>query len=220
MKQIKGVIFDFNGTLFFDGPKHLAAWTALVEEVRDTPLSEEEKELVVGPPNLHILKTLFPQISEREAKRLSARKEAIYRALCKQDPAFTHLVKGAQALFDELKKQQIPFTIASASIAENIRFFISTFHLDRWIEPSMIVYDDGYHKDKSAMYWHAARNLRVPPQNCIIFEDSLSGIRHAKAVSAALICALGDAHLAPKQKQAGADLTIADFDQFDRALLK
>ena len=89
MKQIKGVIFDFNGTLFFDGPKHLAAWTALVEEVRGTPLSEEEKELVVGPPNLHILKTLFPQISEREAKRLSARKEAIYRALCKQDPAFT-----------------------------------------------------------------------------------------------------------------------------------
>ena len=84
----------------------------------------------------------------------------------------------------------------------------------------MIVYDDGYHKDKSAMYWHAARNLRVPPQNCIIFEDSLSGIRHAKAVSASLICALGDAHLAPKQKQAGADLTIADFDQFDRALLK
>ena len=26
MNSYKGVIFDFNGTLFFDNPKHVLAW--------------------------------------------------------------------------------------------------------------------------------------------------------------------------------------------------
>lgn len=30
----KGVIFDFNGTLFFDSDKHVLAWGKMAEELR------------------------------------------------------------------------------------------------------------------------------------------------------------------------------------------
>ena len=36
-------------------------------------------------------------------------------------------------------------TICSASIKDNIDFFISSFHLDRWFDVDKIMYDDGIH---------------------------------------------------------------------------
>lgn len=38
MKQIKGVIFDFNGTLFWDSLKHQEAWSIMAKRLRGTPL--------------------------------------------------------------------------------------------------------------------------------------------------------------------------------------
>ena len=55
-----------------------------------------------------------------------------------------------------MKEKDIPFTIASASIKENIDFFIESFGLDRWIKPEDIVYDDGTYENKIAMFHKAA----------------------------------------------------------------
>ena len=60
------------------------------------------------------------------------------------------LVPGVPAFFDLLKEKGIPFTIASASIKENIDFFVEHYHLDRWIDPATIRYDDGTYSDKRA----------------------------------------------------------------------
>ena len=42
MNSYKGVIFDFNGTLFFDNPKHVLAWGKISQEIRHHGISEEE----------------------------------------------------------------------------------------------------------------------------------------------------------------------------------
>ena len=33
---MKGVIFDFNGTLFLDNDKHVLAWNRISQELRNT----------------------------------------------------------------------------------------------------------------------------------------------------------------------------------------
>ena len=38
----KGVIFDFNGTLFFDNPKHILAWSKISQDIRHHGIDEEE----------------------------------------------------------------------------------------------------------------------------------------------------------------------------------
>ena len=216
----KGVIFDFNGTLFLDGPKHIIAWKQMIQEIRGTPLTQEECQWIAGPPNLEIIHHFFPKMQLEEAMALSSRKEALYRELCLADPEFTHLVKGAYELFAYLKAHQIPFTIASASIQANIEFFIETFGLKQWFDTKQIVFDDGYHADKTAMYWHACRNIKVPPEQCIIFEDSASGIHHAKKVGAGHLCVICNKEDAATKRALGADSTIQDFTQFQVNLLK
>lgn len=88
-------------------------------------------------------------------------------------------VAGAHEIFDKLVEEKIPFTIASASIKPNIDFFVESFELAKWFNPDKIVYDDGSFENKVKMFLHAAEVIGVPLEECLIFEDSESGIRDA-----------------------------------------
>ena len=39
--KFKGVIFDFNGTLFYDTPFHNTAWQRMVKELTNTDLDDD-----------------------------------------------------------------------------------------------------------------------------------------------------------------------------------
>lgn len=178
---MKGVIFDFNGTLFFDNDKHIKAWGAISQKLRgkDITLFELEHQLN-GVPNHQIIQYFLGGSQDLEIiNRYSLLKESYYRDFCRQDVKKFHLVLGVETYFNELKEKNIPFTIASASIKENIDFFIESFHLDKWISPETIVYDDGSYENKIEMFKQAAKNIHVPIEDCLVFEDSFSGIKNA-----------------------------------------
>ena len=42
MVDYKGVIFDFNGTLFFDNDKHVLAWNEISRLLRGCDITDEE----------------------------------------------------------------------------------------------------------------------------------------------------------------------------------
>lgn len=177
----KGVIFDFNGTLFFDNDKHIKAWEEISKLIRGYGISEDELHTKFnGVPNHQIISYLFNgNCSQDDLEKYSKLKEQYYRQFCQEDTENFHLVAGSQKYFDQLKNKGIPFTIASASIKENIDFFIESFHLDRWIHPETIVYDDGTYENKVMMFKDAANLLDVELEDCLIIEDSKSGITNA-----------------------------------------
>ena len=53
------------------------------------------------------------------------------------------------------------------------------FKLAKWINPEDIVYDDGSYENKVAMFLDAAKELGVDIKDCMIVEDSVSGIYSA-----------------------------------------
>lgn len=186
--MLNGVIFDFNGTLFFDSSYHLAVFDQLSMEITGRHLTMKEmEEKYAGRPNVEIFRIMSDgRFTREKCEECSQRKEAMYRDLVRQTPGGPHLCNGAEELFDLLKEHHIPFTIASASIRENIDFFVETFHLDHWIDPAKIVYDDGSYQDKRAMFQDAMKKIGVR-DHVLVFEDSLSGIRCASAIGADLI---------------------------------
>jgi beta-phosphoglucomutase len=181
MEKYKGIIFDFNGTLFFDNDKHVKAWNAISKIIRNCDITEKElHEKFNGTPNVQNIQYMMNgKATLEDLEKYSQLKEAYYRKFCEEDTPTFHLVNGVIRFFDRLKAQKIPFTIASASIKENIDFFIQSFHLDQWIDPDMIVYDDGSYKDKIAMFQDAARKINVPVEEIRVYEDSYSGIHNA-----------------------------------------
>ena len=179
--KYKAVIFDFNGTLFFDNDKHVKAWNEISKLIRGRDISLEEFHTQFnGVPNHKIIQYLCQShCNEEDIRRYSYLKESYYRKFCKEDISTFHLVDGVKEYFEMLKDKDIPFTIASASIKENIDFFVESFHLDHWIHPDTIVYDDGLYENKIMMFKEAARRLNVTVEECLIYEDSSSGIKNA-----------------------------------------
>lgn len=184
--MIKGVIFDFNGTLFFDSLKHEQAWNIMAEKFRGYPMSKEELTTNMhGRKNKEVLEMILGRkLNADDANRLSQEKEAIYRQMCIEDPAHFQLVEGAVSLFEQLKEKGIPMTIASASIKENMDFFIAHFHLANYFDTNVFVYDDGSYQNKTDMFLQSAKNLHVTAKECVIIEDSVSGVQCANAVEA------------------------------------
>ena len=221
---MKGIIFDFNGTLFYDTPKHIEAWREYSKRLRGTAFSDEEMEKhMLGHTNDDIIAYAIGKKPEKAmAKKLAAEKEAVYRDMCRQDMENTKLAQGAPELLDFLVEKNIPHTIATASDRDHVDFFIEIFDLPRWFEVEKIVFDDGFMPNKPApdIYLKAAENIGLAPEDCIVFEDAIAGIEAAKNAGIGKIIAV-----VPPEKHGffkgydGGCAVISNFKDFDRSIL-
>lgn len=215
---MKGVIFDFNGTLFFDTPKHELAWRKYARQLCEREVSEEEfSRYIHGRTNAEILRYFVGEgISDEEISFHAEAKEALYRELCLADKESLHLARGAEKFLEELKSRGIPMAIATSSGKTNSDFYMEQFRLNRWFDENTFVYNDGSFPSKPHpdIYLHAAKVIDVEPSNCTIFEDMPSGIEAAKATGAGKIIAVASAlsreFLAGFQ---GVDAVISDYTE-------
>ena len=140
-----------------------------------------------GFPNIEILRRLSGgTLTPDQLEYYSLRKEELYRETVRNVPGGAKLVPGANELFDYLKEHEIPCAIATASIIQNIEFFVETFHLDKWFDMDHIVYDNNTYKNKIMMFRDACDRIGTH-ENILIFEDSLSGITCAAEIGASIV---------------------------------
>lgn len=177
---IKGVIFDFNGTLVDDAYYHNTAWQKIAKDCFNKNLSIKEiKEITYGKYNAAVIDALSDTpLTKEENYKISLKKEEMYRKSCLEDGPF-ELRDGAKTLFMYLKSNNIPFTIASVSIKENIDFFYEHFKLDEFIKKENIIYDTMNFTSKSDFYIEAAKRLNLDIKDILVFEDSKPGIEGA-----------------------------------------
>ena len=191
---MKGVILDFNGTLFFDSDKHLLAWREYLAGRCGGEMSDEGfRREVLGRPNPQVLRRFLGEgPREEEIRRMSVEKEEVYRRLCLGDPASFHLVRGVPEFLDRLAARGVPVAIATGAERTNLDFYFEHFGLARWFTLERIVYDDGDlpGKPDPDVFLRAARKLGLPPGECLIVEDSLAGVEAARRAGAGRIVAI------------------------------
>ena len=194
--KIKGVIFDFNGTLFQDTTLHIASWIQFLKEKKGIEINEAEfMEKIYGRDNIQIIKTFFKEIQDQnELEALSEEKEQLYRQLCRQNKDMVHLVKGAENFFDQLKENKIPFTIATGANVGNVRYYFEEFHLAQWFDWNQVIYDDGRlpGKPDPTVYLLALEKIGVKAEDTLVFEDSPAGITAAKKAGIGRIIQIGE----------------------------
>lgn len=221
--KYSGIIFDFNGTLFFDSDKHEEAWRIFSKKLRGNSLNaEEEQNFMHGRTNRSIIEYLLGrEVDDETLFRLSEEKEQIYREMCLKDKTNFNLAPGAVELLDFLKEKQISYTIATSSGKTNLLFYMKNLKLNKWFDLDKIVFDDGsiLGKPEPDIYLKAAAKINLKPQECIVVEDSASGIEAAYRANIGKIIAIG-----PKSKHEnlkklnGVDCVISDFSEFDGSI--
>lgn len=190
----KGIIFDFNGTLFWDSQKHYDAWIEMSKRLRGTPFNDYEMlHYMFGRTNKMIIEYAIGRVpTEEETEKYSLEKELIYLDMCKADSENTKLADGVEEFFDWICEKNIPHTIATMSEKINVDFYIENFNLEKWFDIDKIVYSNGKIPGKPApdIFQIAAKNINIEPKYCTIFEDAYSGIKAAEAAGARKIIAV------------------------------
>lgn len=189
-----GIIFDFNGTMFMDSDLHEAAWLQLIQKYSDSKVTEEDiLKNLHGKTNDVVLRNFISKnLTDEEIQRLSDEKEAYYRESVLNSSAHKEFTKGLKEVLDYLKKKNSPMTIASASPKINMDFYFDYLDLGIWFDYEKIVYHDGSFPGKPApgIFLIAAEKIGVAPENCLVIEDSYSGLQAAHSAGIGTIVAI------------------------------
>ena len=195
-----GVIVDSN-------PHHRLAWEAFNRRY-GIETTEEMHRRMYGRRNDQIVRDFFgDQLSEDEVAARGFAKEALYRDMV-ADRVEAMLLPGLRDFI--MKYPRIPKAIASNAEPANVDFL-----LDRaGLRPYFDVIVDGHQVERPKpypdIYLRAAELLGATPAECVVFEDSFSGVEAGIAAGMPVI-GLATTH----ENLPGTRLTIDNFTSGD-----
>lgn len=88
---------------------------------------------------------------------------------------------GAYEAIDLFKKHDLPLGVASSSQPHLMKIFLDELNISKDIVVSRSAHFEKHTKPFPDVYLTTARMLGVEPANCLVFEDSLPGVKSAKA---------------------------------------
>lgn len=213
MKKFKGVVFDFNGTLFSDSAFHAEAWLRYTRDVMKRPVTKEFYFTEMhGRSNPEIYRSLYgKEIPKEMYKTWGSDKEQIYRDICLEH-APLGFVPGAEDYINYLNENGIPNMIATSSELVNMTFFRKHLPVDKYFG-GKLVYDDGTvpGKPNPDIYLLAAKTLNIAPNDLVVFEDSHGGILAAKAAGIGYIVGVAENGIENFTDTKNVDAVIENF---------
>jgi len=171
------LIFDMDGVIVDNHQFHFDAFVEFGNKHNIT-ITREGFGPNFGKTNRQIMKALFGEhLSEAEINTLADEKEQIYREIYKP---FIKPLKGLPEFLGKAKKLAIPIAMATSAPAENVRFTLNETGLGSYFD---VITDSSMvkrGKPDPEVYQVTAAKLGVHPADCVVFEDSFSGIESAQ----------------------------------------
>jgi len=201
-------IFDMDGTMVDNTPYHFKTWQTLYKKYGIGDLSEETyKTEISGVPIMDTVRSLFPDADEETLKSLVREKEQLYQEIY---TPFIAPINGLENLLTELKDGGVKLAMASSASWDDIDFVLSHVKVRQYFD----VIIDGNRVSKGKpnpqIFLKAAADLHMRPEDCIVFEDSMAGIKAGNAAGMKVI-GITTAHPADKLKPTS--LTINDYTE-------
>jgi beta-phosphoglucomutase family hydrolase len=173
-------IFDMDGTLVDNTPYHFKSWKALFKQHHLGELSEKTyKTDISGVPIIETLRRLFAdKYDEAGLQKLLDEKETYYREIY---APYLKPVNGLENLLTELKNAGIKMAIASSATVGDIDFILNKIPIRGDFESIIDGSRVSKGKPNPQIFLKAAESLNAKPEDCVVFEDSIAGIKAANA---------------------------------------
>jgi beta-phosphoglucomutase len=205
MKKNVAFLFDMDGVIVDSNPAHRVALKEFCEK-HGLHLSEEHlKEKIYGRTNKDWIPAVFGNIPSSQVKAFADEKEALFRDI------YSRTIKPVEGLIDfleKLERAKISRAIATSAPRENVDFTLQHTNTSHYFET---ILDESFvnrGKPDPEIYLKAAKALGFKPENCIVLEDSLSGVKSGKAAGCKVV-AITTTHAADELGEA--DYVIDDF---------
>lgn len=201
--MIKGVIFDLDGVVVNTVSIHFKAWKRMFNEYGKEFTFQDYKEKVDGIPRIDGTKAILTDLNEEKINEAARKKQNYFRQVLDSDeiPIYQSTVN----FIHELKENNIPRAVISSS--KNCTHILKRTNiynlLNSVIDGSKITKG----KPDPQIFLMAADALNIAPENCLVFEDAVLGVKAAK--NARMYCVGIDRYSNPRRLNE-ADLIITD----------
>lgn len=91
------------------------------------------------------------------------------------------LMPDVLELLDYLKERNYPMAVASSNTKICVYNYLKAFAIDGYFSSVLTGDDVEEGKPNPALFLNSAKNLGIAPENCMVIEDSLNGLKAAKA---------------------------------------
>jgi len=216
----KGVVADLDGTLLDTEPLYFRAYAGVAARFGKPYSFEDVHRHILGRAEMagaHTMKQILELPITPE--QLLEMRDEIFVQLLKT----AKCLPGAMEAMGALKGAGIPMAIATSSCREYLPAKSENNPQLFAVFDKVICGDDaevkGHSKPDPAIFLHAAKEIGLAPQHCVAFEDSLAGIKSAKAAGMFTV-AIPDPRLdLDEVKAAEPDLILGSLSEFDLAMV-
>jgi len=172
-----GAIFDWDGVIIDSSRQHEESWERLAREI-NKPLPKGHFKAGFGMKNEFIIPNILAwSHDEAEVRRLSLRKEALYREIILEKGLSP--LPGVLTWLERLDAAGIPRAIGSSTHRENIEVSLDALGLRPFFQQIVSAEDVSHGKPDPEVFLAAAAKIAMPPDRCVVFEDAHVGIEAA-----------------------------------------
>ena len=197
------MLFDLDGVLVHSMPLHMKAWDRYLAQFG---MSCGELERVMhGKRNSELVRQLFGDgLAEEVIFEHGAAKERLFREMLLEKDLSVCRVEGLTEFLERHK--ETPKAIASNAEPANIDFVIDRLGLRAYFRVIVDGQQVSRPKPFPDVYLRAAEQLGFAPKECIVFEDSPTGVAAGVAAGMRVVAV----ETTPTEFEA-VDLTVRDF---------
>lgn len=211
--KYKAFLFDMDGTLINSEPLHFQSVTDTLSEYGKEYLTfEEHKKTYTGTGLQHT----FQKESEKHGLDvpIDIMKEKFHKHLEKLvDKSGLPVMDGVLGFLEAVKATGIKSAIVSGSTERLIKYSLGKSKIPDIFDAIIGIDRYGKPKPDPACYKMAAEILGVKPEECLVFEDALTGIKAALAAGMKVIV-VGETITKEQINEIEPGLTqIADFSE-------
>jgi beta-phosphoglucomutase family hydrolase len=198
------LIFDMDGVIIHSNPMHREAWAAFNRRY-GIETTDEMQERMYGRRNDQIVRDFFGDTLEpEEVKARGAAKEQLYREMI-EEKLDELLVPGIREFLETYRGT--PMGLASNADPPNVNFLLDRARLRPYFHAVVDGSQVTQPKPHPEIFLRAAGQLRTAPADCIVFEDSYSGVEAARAAGARIV-GLSTTH----GNLPGSNITVDNFN--------
>lgn len=171
MRDIKGIIFDCDGTLADTMPLHWLAWQTVTAK-HGLHFPEDRFYSLGGVPSRDIFKMLCQEQGKNlDCIALSNEKESAYLPFLSEVKEIDVVVAVARANHGKL-----PMAVASGGQKHIIEQVLEHLKIRHFFDEVVTSEDVKNQKPAPDIFLEAARRIGVPPENCRGYEDTDLGM--------------------------------------------
>ncbi|WP_409500732.1 hexitol phosphatase HxpB [Mannheimia glucosida] len=179
--QINSVIFDMDGVMIDSEPQWAEAQIAVLADLGINITEQDCEQLTRGKRIDELSDTWIKKFQLSVSNQ--ALSEAILAHGCAAIEQHGKALTGLYELLDFLKSNHIKLAVATSSPPVVIKAVFDRLKLWDYFPIQCSAMDEEYGKPHPAVYLSAVKKLGIEKQECIVIEDSVTGLIAAKAAN-------------------------------------